>query len=177
MAHPVLEDNDRLIEKITLLKPNNIFVHINEENSPAVTGFLKVLRQACPEPRIMAGGPATLASRQFLVEYPEVDCIIVGERDQTLLELLRRLKKGQSCRDVQGIVSKDLSYKSRQLIPDLDILGEMIQDGLDELTASCAPEERSRLFNKQSRAVMLAAAFAVCRPSTNVPEVLGGAVA
>lgn len=140
---PLLTDSNFLIENIIRMNPNNIFVHLTEENFYTITNFLKTFRCICPHVRIIAGGiPATLSGKKWMMQHPEIDWIITGERDLALLELLQSLQKGQSYINVQGLCSLEFYNEPRPLISNLDILGKMINDGIDELLDSTANEDK-----------------------------------
>lgn len=143
ISQPILIDSNFLIESIIRMNPDNIFVYLTEENFHTIINFLKTFRRLCPRIRVIAGGiPATLSGKKLMMQHPEIDWIIAGERDLALLELLQRLQKGQSCINVQGLGSLEFYNEPRPLISNLDILGEMIHDGIDELLDSTAEEER-----------------------------------
>ena len=52
----------------------------------------RVAKEACPNAVVVLGGPhATFMDSQILSEYPDVDIVVRGEGEQTLLELLSRI--------------------------------------------------------------------------------------
>jgi radical SAM superfamily enzyme YgiQ (UPF0313 family) len=121
---------------IARMHPKNIFLQFTEENYGVSMNFLKQFKNLFPKTRVIAGGiPATFNTKEFLIKNPEIDWVIAGERDLTLLESLQRLQKGQSCVDVKGLNSLEFSNASRPLISNLDLLGEIVHDGIDEMLA------------------------------------------
>lgn len=143
ISKPIITDSKSLIETVTKMNPDNIFVHLTEENLRTITRFLKTLKRVCPHIRAIAGGiPATLSGKKLLMQHPEIDWIIAGERDLVLLEIIQRLQKGQSYPDVQGLSSLEFYNEPRPLISNLDILGEMIHDGIAELLQSTSDENK-----------------------------------
>ena len=125
------------------MNPSNLFVHLSEENFQTITTFLKTLKTKCPNIHIIAGGiPATLSGEKLLKQHPEIDWIIAGERDLTLLELLQKLEKNQNLTDVQGLSSLQFHNKPRPLISNLDLLGDMIHDEIDELVGSSKEKDK-----------------------------------
>jgi hypothetical protein len=144
LAPPDLTPPEPLIKGILAENPQSIFVHLTEENIDAVVTFLRMLRRNCGRVRILAGGiPATLSSRKLLEWCPEIEWLVAGEREFTLLEYARKLRKGESLDDVQGLRSRSFYNPPRPLIADLDMLGPMIQDGLEALLALIPPERRA----------------------------------
>ncbi len=125
-------------------KPRTVYLEITAENCNPVLGFLKILKEAYPETGVIVGGiPATMQPEKLLQDHEEINFIIAGERDFTLLETVERLRDGRSLDDVSGLNSRGFQNPPRPLMADLDILGNMIHDGLDELLAKHDPQERA----------------------------------
>ncbi|MEW6138396.1 MAG: radical SAM protein [Thermodesulfobacteriota bacterium] len=74
------------------------------EHTPRLFSFLSRLRSAGFVGHVnLFGFFPTLAYRAILTEAPEVDSIVIGECENTLVELAGRLSKGQDWRDVPGL--------------------------------------------------------------------------
>jgi radical SAM superfamily enzyme YgiQ (UPF0313 family) len=75
---------------------------------------------------IMGGGHASFCHEQSLYEGSPVDCVVVGEGEKTLLEIVRRCKDGLSWRDVKGIAcrfeERTVVTPPREPLKDLDSL-------------------------------------------------------
>jgi hypothetical protein len=140
---PTLESPCQLIQHNGGVKPNAVFLDLTEDNHQHILRFLKPLSLALPETRILLGGiAATLSPQDMLNQYEEIDFIVAGERELTLLETTERLRKGERINNVLGIYSRDFEFAPRPLMPDLDILGNIIHDGLEESLCGKEPEER-----------------------------------
>ncbi|RLG07491.1 MAG: B12-binding domain-containing radical SAM protein, partial [Thaumarchaeota archaeon] len=63
---------------------------------------------------VILGGPhATFMAREVLRECPYLDLVVRGEGEETLRELLKRLRKGRSPEDVLGV-----TYRKNDIIKD-----------------------------------------------------------
>jgi len=73
-------------------------------NWPVVTELARRLRQEREDLPIWVGGPQlSLYARECMAE-PAVDVAVVGEGDETLVELLSRLADGEDCAGVAGTI-------------------------------------------------------------------------
>lgn len=93
----------------------------------AATSIARQLRQANPGLTIILGGAhATLLPEETLSSAPEVDVIVRGEGEKTVIELLRALEHKQPLDDIPGITyRKDdgiVSNPARPTNVDLDSL-------------------------------------------------------
>ncbi|MDA8121359.1 MAG: radical SAM protein [Deltaproteobacteria bacterium] len=72
---------------------------------------------------VMGGAHATIMHKQLLANYPSIDCIVIGEGEQTCLELAQ----GINPNEISGIAYRDGSGKiitnpPRKYVEDLDVL-------------------------------------------------------
>ena len=69
--------------------------------------MVKKVRELLPSAKTIAGGPQ-VASFPFLsVHYGEFDYAVVGEGEETIVELIEAIEEGNDVRTVRGIVFKD----------------------------------------------------------------------
>ena len=86
------------------------------------------LRKSNPNVFMVAGGPFPIARQEkCLAECPELDAIVTGEGEETIVELLSKLEDQSSLKDVTGIVYRTpsgeiIKNQPRNLITDLDKL-------------------------------------------------------
>ncbi len=74
------------------------------EEWPHVRDYINKIRQAFPEQTIIVGGEHPTAMPEYtLRDCPTIDYLVTGEGELTLLELVYRLRSGQSVHDVNGI--------------------------------------------------------------------------
>lgn len=94
---------------------------------PYVLSLAEKVKQALPQSFIVLGGPqATLTGEKIMEVYDFVDVIVVGEGEETTLELVRALEKGLTLSKLSGIIyrsdEKVIKNLPRLLISDLDSL-------------------------------------------------------
>ena len=139
----LVDDNKATLLHIAQTKPEYIFVHLREENEPELFDILYGLRKKFPEIVIIAGGIlATFAGAELMSDHPEIDWLIAGERELCLLEISNCLSEGKSLNDVPGLITRDFHNAPRLLISDLDDLGEMVHDGLEEMMARVPDDKK-----------------------------------
>ncbi|MFZ5823909.1 MAG: B12-binding domain-containing radical SAM protein [Bacillota bacterium] len=110
------------------------------ENPAPVLGFtsmcgsyaaaLRIARECKrldPSRFILFGGPhASFVDVDTLQRFGFVDAIVIGEGEQTLLELLQALDSGQSLHYIQGLTFRDgdrvVQTERRPVVNDLDLL-------------------------------------------------------
>jgi len=72
---------------------------------------------------IVVGGPhITSWKEKTFQQCPEIDFGIIGEGEETIVELVGELAAGRSPRQIPGVIGKDFAGPPRPLLPDLDQL-------------------------------------------------------
>ena len=67
----------------------------------------RLVKARFPDTCVVVGGPhATPLARPILEHWPEVDCVVLGEGEQTFLELLSHLERGSSLVALPGAVTR-----------------------------------------------------------------------
>ena len=89
-----------------------------------------------PDKIIVAGGPhATATGEETLKKIPWLDCLVIGEGEQTLLELLAKLDDKNTWKDIPGLVYRDNDTfrrtTPRELVKDIDDIPAPAWDLLD----------------------------------------------
>lgn len=93
----------------------------------SVIRLVKGIKENNPDATIIMGGPhATILSEKLLSNIPEVDIVVKGEGEHTIVELCNVLKTGKNLESVRGIIYRKnnliKSNHSRPQIEDLDSL-------------------------------------------------------
>lgn len=89
--------------------------------------FARCLKQANPARTIILGGThATLLPEETLAASPDIDIIVRGEGEETIVELLQALEDNQQLENIPGISyrsgSEIVTTKPRKSVTDIDAL-------------------------------------------------------
>lgn len=93
--------------------------------TPTIGSALKVAeisKKACPGALIAMGGYHPTFTYQELLKNDYVDLVVIGEGENTLLELAQALDSRQDISKVKGIAFKTFKTSSRGIIEDLDTI-------------------------------------------------------
>ena len=92
--------------------------------SPVVDTSFRAIKIARPYTRhIIMGGPhISLYKQKIFHMCPEIDFGVIGEGEETTLELIRALDHGKSIDGITGVVTADIQNKKRELIRDIDTI-------------------------------------------------------
>ena len=89
--------------------------------------ILKAVRQHCPSVITIMGGPhVSFDAENTLTRFPEIDAIIEGEAENTLMQWLPKAKKRAEWHHIKGLAffenGKFITTGLYELISDLDVL-------------------------------------------------------
>ena len=79
-------------------------------------------KKTCPDAMIVMGGYHPTFNYKEILEHECVDVVIIGEGENTLLDLVRTIERGGDLNDVKGLAFDDVLTPTRPLIEDLDEL-------------------------------------------------------
>lgn len=92
--------------------PDIVGVTFTTENRFIGFDVIKTAKSTLPNALVIAGGPhASAAAEDTLLHIPELDLIVRGEGEQTLLNIVRQRESGGSYDDIPG-----LSYRSGKAV-------------------------------------------------------------
>ena len=96
-------------------------------NRRGVDLVARCIRRFHPDAHVVVGGPhATPLAREVLEHYPAIDTVAVGESEDTFVELVERLARGEPTRGIAGTWYRDGGRieegPARKSIDDLDRL-------------------------------------------------------
>ncbi len=117
----------KLKEEIDRFGPDVVGTNSVTMNFKAAANILKTVKQHNPSIITMMGGPhVSFDAKNTLLDYPEIDVIVVGEAEQTLKELLPVIREKTAWEPVRGIAYSDngqfIQTGSREFIEDLDAI-------------------------------------------------------
>ncbi|MFC4766124.1 B12-binding domain-containing radical SAM protein [Effusibacillus consociatus] len=107
-------------------------------NISETISVIKRLKKVLPDTKIVLGGPeVTYETKQFMEQHPYIDFVVVGEGEQTFLELLQALSEGQGVEGIRGVTYRDgdLIWENppRPLLADLNVIPSPYQHRFEEL--------------------------------------------
>ena len=129
---------DAVLSKTLEFEPNVIGLSLNCGQLGGGYQLIRAMKESLPNVPIVVGGPHPSAMKaDIFVECPQVDVVVVGEGEQTMLELVEAMAAGAKLESVKGIVYKEdgsaVSNPSRPYIQNLDELPQPNYDLLDGL--------------------------------------------
>ena len=92
--------------------------------SPVIDTSFKAIKIARPYSRhIIVGGPhISIYGQRIFDQCPEVDFGVIGEGEETTLELIRSLDNGIPDDGIKGVVTRDIHGEERGLISGIDTI-------------------------------------------------------
>ncbi len=125
---PVCEmDHGKLKAELDSFQPTIVGIG---SMTPVIESALKsahVAKEVCPDAKVVMGGPhATFADKQILADEKDVDIIVRGEGEETLLELAEQSPELKKVSEIKGITFRKenqiIQAADRPFIQDLDAL-------------------------------------------------------
>ncbi|UCE60069.1 MAG: B12-binding domain-containing radical SAM protein [Phycisphaerales bacterium] len=112
---------EQMMCEITRFRPHLIGVSMTSFKCRNTYTLLHDLRRAFPDPRIVVGGPHVTANKErVLEECPAIDVAVVGEGEETILQMLQDIP----IHTIKGTIYRDRSEVrftgEREAIRDLD---------------------------------------------------------
>ena len=96
-------DEKEAVERVRRSRPRIIGVQVMFSMKEKALEFARVFRNDCEV--LVAGGPlATSDPEEFLSSF---DVVVIGEGEQTMLELVQAIQKGEGLANVSGIAFKE----------------------------------------------------------------------
>lgn len=116
-----------IIRQLAALKPDVAGISQWTHNRHASLALAQLVRKENPRCTVIMGGAhATFCYDAILRDQSPVDCVVLGEGEDTLLEIVRHLDNGDSWRDVNGIAYRSDAHivvtPQRLPLDDLDNL-------------------------------------------------------
>ncbi|MEW6606867.1 MAG: radical SAM protein [bacterium] len=132
-----IHDEEEKLNEILQFQPNLVGFTTVTFNIGRVIKFSKKIKEFMPETHITLGGHvATIEAENILEECESIDSIVIGEGEETIVELTERLENGLDLNGCLGVFyrKRDKIYKNdrRPLIKNLDILPFPVRDELEE---------------------------------------------
>jgi radical SAM superfamily enzyme YgiQ (UPF0313 family) len=124
---PLGVDHEELGKMLTDFCPDLVGVTSMTVTFTSALRVASVSKKYCPQALVIMGGPhVTFTDGEVLNNHPDVDIVVRGEGEQTLLDLVRCISARERYYDVDGISflkdGKIVRTPNRTLIQDLDQL-------------------------------------------------------
>ena len=125
---PVCEmDHEKLKTELASFQPTIVGIGAMTPIIESALESAHVAREVCPDAKVVMGGPhVTFADKQILSEDKDVDIIVRGEGEETLLELAEQSPEFHKIGNIEGITfRKDnqiIQSPNRPFIQNLDAL-------------------------------------------------------
>jgi radical SAM superfamily enzyme YgiQ (UPF0313 family) len=100
---PLEELAARVPDSATRVGISVIFTH----EWPAAVRLVQLLRRARPALQIVLGGEHVTSMPEFCLATSEADCLVLGEGEETVVELVRALAEGRALDTVDGLAFRD----------------------------------------------------------------------
>jgi anaerobic magnesium-protoporphyrin IX monomethyl ester cyclase len=120
-----VESSVALEESLSRERPEVVGVSSAIGNARQALAVVSKVKTHFPECFVVVGGPyASIMGEAMLVRHREIDAVVVGEGEVTLVELLERLQNKRDLSDVDGLIfrygNKTRSNPSRDPIEAID---------------------------------------------------------
>ncbi len=112
--------------KIRAFAPDVVGITSKTQNYASAQILIEIAKRIRPDVRIVVGGPHPSMAGEQVLENQDVDVAVVGEGEETIVELLKTLETGSSLHNVNGIVFRDQDGEIIRTLPraytnDLDV--------------------------------------------------------
>lgn len=135
--------------EIQELHPDIIGIPVYDINIEKVYKICKDIKQYLPNTVISVGGAlASIYGKEVLIECMDIDLVIIGEGEETFLELLSKFKYKETWKDIKGLIfrlgGQIIATDPRPVIRHLDILPPPSRDILQQSKIKIAQISTSR---------------------------------
>jgi len=119
-------NHDDVVREVEKSAPEVIGISAQLASRQSVELLIKKLREKTKSPIFLGGILATTFGESMLHENPGLDYAVIGEAEQTLQELLLKLKNHQDIKTVRGICYRDegkiVRTDTRPVLMNMDLL-------------------------------------------------------
>ena len=124
---------------IAAYSPSVVGISAKSANFASAVQVARLVKEILPETVVVVGGPHPTTIRDRILDCADIDIVVVGEGEQTIVELLEVLERGIEPDMVPGLIfrkgNQPVSTPARKFIADMDSLSfphsqarEVLQD-------------------------------------------------
>lgn len=108
-ANAMRLDDEALAEKLKLENPLLIGVPVYAETLYPTARTIEAVHRACPNAKIVTGGPQASAAPQWMLrDVSEIDYVLAGDCERSLVDLVRYVQAGQNpTNQIAGLFTRD----------------------------------------------------------------------
>lgn len=114
----LLSNNQELLEQINFFHPDAIGLSILTSEAETAEKTIQFINKNFPTAKIIVGGPHITVLPKSFVKIPGVFASVIGEGEQTILNLISAIETGSSLSPIRGIVYK----KGKKIVINLPSL-------------------------------------------------------
>jgi tRNA A37 methylthiotransferase MiaB len=128
VSKPKLADDEATSVRAVLdeWRPEVVGIRSLSIGKDSLYALIETVREWSEDCLVIVGGPHATDQPEEVLETSAVDCVVIGEGERTLCELMERYSRGQPYHDVDGIAYRRngavVRTNPRALITDLDAL-------------------------------------------------------
>jgi radical SAM superfamily enzyme YgiQ (UPF0313 family) len=137
-------DPDGLLQRVMAVRPDVLGLSATTFSIYHAAAFAARVRELIPDIRVIIGGPhVSAAPLETMERFPEFDVAVIGEGEETVIELLKALESGRALDTVAGLMMRSagsvVSTGRRSFLADLDKLPYPAWDLLEGFPDSYPP--------------------------------------
>ena len=145
----VNEQQDQLLSRLHGAAADVVLFSCYIWNTELTLKLASDLKQLAPDTTMVLGGPeVSFGSFEMMVRDHAIDCIVRGEGEQTVRELLQALRDGLPLDSIAGLSYREgdeiVANPERAALPDLDWIPSPFAAGLVDLAKPLVYYETSR---------------------------------
>ena len=116
-----------ILKEVSIYKPGLVGIYSTTFGWEKAKNTASDIKKILKEVFITAGGPYPIATQEkCLFDFPDIDAVVTGEGEITIVEMIERLMCGKSLKGVEGVIFRQgdeiIKNPPRPLIEDLDSL-------------------------------------------------------
>jgi len=123
-----VEERPQLVLEETLrtFKPEVVGIYTMTWTFRQACAMVKKVRALLPHAKVIAGGPHVVSFPTLSIEYGDFDYAVMGEGEETIVELMETIEERKDVHTIRGIVCKDhgsiVQTENRPYIEDVNTI-------------------------------------------------------
>lgn len=143
----------RLKNSLTTFKPDIVGISIHNATITISMNLIDKAKQIHPNANFMVGGPEPTINKEFFLSNKNIDLVVVGEGEHTIIEICEFLEGKKELEKIKGLLFRDHGEVkftgTRDLITDLDSLPFPNYDYFDSVVKNSMKVNRYPLLTSR----------------------------